>query len=142
MGEQLLTQDSLVPIMLKSVDRWDQVAAFVALTMRCKMETVWDRQMRPIATAIQHPRPDLAIPSMFTIKTRSHSRIKSSELTAANRRIANIHSRDLRMKSPYPARGHTKFSNSSGHTSVYQTGVFFKPSGHTKVCQTVFFFIF
>ncbi len=31
MGEQPLTPDSLVPIMLKSADRWDQVATFVAL---------------------------------------------------------------------------------------------------------------
>ncbi len=31
--EQPLTPDSLVPIMLKSADGWDQVAAFVALTM-------------------------------------------------------------------------------------------------------------
>ncbi len=38
MGEQPLTTDSLVPTMLKSADRWDQVAAFVALTMRRKME--------------------------------------------------------------------------------------------------------
>ncbi len=36
----------------------------------------------------------------YTLKTRSHSRIKSSELTAANRRIANTHSSDLRMKLP------------------------------------------
>ncbi len=35
------------------------------------------------------------------IKTRSHLRIKSSELTAANRRIANTHSSDVRMKSPW-----------------------------------------
>ncbi len=34
------------------------------------------------------------------LKTRSHSRIKSSELTAVNRRMANTHSSDLRMKSP------------------------------------------
>ncbi len=33
-------------------------------------------------------------------KTRSHLRIKSSELTAANRRIANTHLNDLRMKLP------------------------------------------
>ncbi len=31
-GEQPFTTDSLVPIMLKSADGWDQVAAFVALT--------------------------------------------------------------------------------------------------------------
>ncbi len=34
------------------------------------------------------------------VKTRSHSQIKSSELTAANRRIVNTHSSDLPMKSP------------------------------------------
>ncbi len=37
---------------------------------------------------------------MPCFKIRSHSRIKSSELTAANRRIVNTHSCDLRMKSP------------------------------------------
>ncbi len=34
--EQSLTPDSLVPIMLRSTDGWDQVAAFVTLTMRHK----------------------------------------------------------------------------------------------------------
>ncbi len=38
--------------------------------------------------------------TMLLLKTRSHSRIKNSELTAANRRIANTHSNDLRMQSP------------------------------------------
>ncbi len=31
-----------------------------------------------------------------------------------------------------------EFSNSSGHTSVCQTGFFLNPSGHTMVCQTGF----
>ncbi len=44
MGEQPLTPDSLVSIMLKSTDGWDEVATFVALTMRCKMEIVQERQ--------------------------------------------------------------------------------------------------
>ncbi len=39
MGEQPLTSNSLVPIMLKSADRWDHVATFVALTMCRMMET-------------------------------------------------------------------------------------------------------
>ncbi len=38
MGEPPFMPDSLVPIMLKSAEGWDQVAAFVALTMRRKME--------------------------------------------------------------------------------------------------------
>ncbi len=62
MGEQPITPDSLVPIMLKSTDGWDQVAAFVTLTTRRKMEIAWERQRRPIATATQPPMPDLAIP--------------------------------------------------------------------------------
>ncbi len=48
--------------MLKSADRWDQVAAFVALTMCRKMEIAWEQQKRPIATATQHSMPHLAIP--------------------------------------------------------------------------------
>ncbi len=48
--------------MLKSAEGWDQVATFVALTMRRKMEIAWERQGRPIAAATQHPMPDLAIP--------------------------------------------------------------------------------
>ncbi len=67
MCEQPLTSDSFVPIMLKSPDGWDQVAVFVALTMRHKMEIVRDRQRRPIAATTQHPMPDLAIPPMFAI---------------------------------------------------------------------------
>ncbi len=42
MGEPPLTPDSLVPIMLNSAEGWDQVAAFVALTMRRKMEIAWE----------------------------------------------------------------------------------------------------
>ncbi len=53
--------------MLKSAEGWDQVAAFVALTMRRKMETARERQGRPIATASQHPMPDLAIPPVFAV---------------------------------------------------------------------------
>ncbi len=39
MGEPPLIPDRLVPIMLKSTERWDQVAAFVTLTLRRNMET-------------------------------------------------------------------------------------------------------
>ncbi len=38
MNESPLTPDSFVPIMLKSAEGWDQVATFVTLTMRRKME--------------------------------------------------------------------------------------------------------
>ncbi len=55
MCEQSLTPDSLLPIMLRSADGWDQVAAFVALTMRPKTEIEWEQQTRPIAAATQHP---------------------------------------------------------------------------------------
>ncbi len=61
MGEQPLTPDSLVPIMLKSADGWDQGAAIVALTMRRKMDIVQERQRRYITTATQHSMPDLVI---------------------------------------------------------------------------------
>ncbi len=61
-SEKPLTSDHLVPIMLKSIDGWEQVAAFVTLTMRRKMETAWEWQRRPIAAATQHPMLDLAIP--------------------------------------------------------------------------------
>ncbi len=43
MGEQPLTLDSLVLIMLKSADRWDQGLP-LSLTMRRKMEIVQERQ--------------------------------------------------------------------------------------------------
>ncbi len=56
MGEHPLAPDSLVLIMLKNAERWDQVAAFVALTMCRKMEIAQERQRRPIA-ATQHPGP-------------------------------------------------------------------------------------
>ncbi len=59
MGEQPFTPDSMVPIMRKSAEGWDQVAIFVTLTMRHKMEIV---QEWPIPTATQHPIPDRAIP--------------------------------------------------------------------------------
>ncbi len=62
MGEPPLMPDSLVPIMLKSAEGWDQVAAFVALTMHRIMEIARERQGWPIATATQHPMPDLTIP--------------------------------------------------------------------------------
>ncbi len=58
-GELPLTPDSLVPIMLKSAERWDQVAAFVALTMRRKMEIAQEHT--------QHPMPDLASPPIFAV---------------------------------------------------------------------------
>ncbi len=67
MGEQPLTPDSLVQIMLKSADGWDQAAAFVALTMCRKIEIVRERQRRAIAAATQHPMQDLAIPPVFAI---------------------------------------------------------------------------
>ncbi len=71
MGEQPLTPDNLVPIMLKSADGWDQVAAFVALTMRRKMEIAWERQRQPTAIATQHPMTDLAIPlPVFLLATQ------------------------------------------------------------------------
>ncbi len=58
---------NLVPIMLKSAEGWDQVAAFVALTMRRKIEIARERQGRPIATAAYHPMPNLAITPIFAI---------------------------------------------------------------------------
>ncbi len=51
MGEPTITPDSLLPIMLKSAEGWDQVAAFVALTMHRKMEIPQERPTR-------HPAPD------------------------------------------------------------------------------------
>ncbi len=62
MDEEPLTLNSLIPIMLKSAKGWNQVAAFVILTMLHKMELVWERQKCPISTATQHPMPDLVIP--------------------------------------------------------------------------------
>ncbi len=42
MGEKPLTRGSLVLVMLRSAEG-DQVAAFVALIMRYKMELVWEQ---------------------------------------------------------------------------------------------------
>ncbi len=45
-----------------------QVAAFVTLTMRCKMEIAQERPGRPIAAATQHLMPDLATsPPIFAV---------------------------------------------------------------------------
>ncbi len=69
MGGQPLTLDSLVQIMLKSTDGWDQVATFAALTMLSKirkMEIGWERHKQPIAAATQHPIPDFSSP-LFAI---------------------------------------------------------------------------
>ncbi len=54
MGEEPLTPDSLVLIMLRSVEGWDHVAALVALTMRHKIELACERQRRPVAATIQY----------------------------------------------------------------------------------------
>ncbi len=62
-GEQSLTPDSLVPITLKSADRWDHVAPFIGLTMCRKMEMAWGWQRQSIVAAIQHLMPNLAIPA-------------------------------------------------------------------------------
>ncbi len=57
MGEQPLTLDSLVLIMQESTDGWGQVAAFVALTMCCKIEIV--REQAAEATHSHcHPAPN------------------------------------------------------------------------------------
>ncbi len=50
--------------MLKSADGWDQVTAFVALTMQGKMERARVRQRRPMSATTQHPMPDLTSPTL------------------------------------------------------------------------------
>ncbi len=65
-GQLPLTRDSLVPIMLKNAEGWDQVAAFITLTMRHKMEIAQEWQGWPIVAATQHPMRDL-IPPIFAI---------------------------------------------------------------------------
>ncbi len=80
---------SLVPIMLKSAEGWDQVAAFVALTMRRKMEIARERQGWPIAAATHHPMPYLAIPPFLpsAIQQRKQKTIQAGPLrrhSAAN----------------------------------------------------------
>ncbi len=47
--------------------RMGQVAAFVALTVRRKMEIMPEQQGRPIAAATQHPMSDLTIPPVFAV---------------------------------------------------------------------------
>ncbi len=63
MGEQPLTVDSLVLIMLKSADRWDQVATFVALTMHRKMKIALEWHRRSV-TAEQFPLLVFAISNL------------------------------------------------------------------------------
>ncbi len=48
-GGEPLTLDSLVSIIWRSVERWGQGAAFVALTVRHTMEYAWEQQRRPNA---------------------------------------------------------------------------------------------
>ncbi len=42
---------------------WDQVVAFITLTMHHKMELAGERQRWPTAAATQHPIPDLVPPT-------------------------------------------------------------------------------
>ncbi len=94
MGEQPLTVDSLVPITLKIADGWDQVTAFVTLTMRCKMEIMWERQRRPIATATQRPMPDLAStqppPSRSPLTTQQQKRKKTIQTGLTRRHLLAV----------------------------------------------------
>ncbi len=57
------------------------------------------REITPVHLELINPKLLFRLFKII-VKTHSHSRIKSKELTAANRRIANTHSSDLRMKSP------------------------------------------
>ncbi len=66
-----------VLIMLKIAEGWDQMAVFVALTMRRKMEIAWEWQWRPIAAATQHPMLDLAIPRFCRQQPSNGSRRQS-----------------------------------------------------------------
>ncbi len=94
MGEPLLTPDSLVLIMLKSTERWDQVAAFVALTMCRKMEIAREWQGQPIAAATQHPMPDLAIPPLFLPSATQQRKQKTIQAGPLRRHLAaNLPSR-------------------------------------------------
>ncbi len=56
--------------MLKNAEGWDQVATFVALTVRRKMKKARERQGWPIAAATQHPMPNLAIPPFLLSATQ------------------------------------------------------------------------
>ncbi len=87
MGEQPFTPDSLVPIMLKSADGWDQVAAFVALTMRRKMEIVQEWQRWPTAAAIQHPMLELTTP-LPGLPLATHQRKKMIQAGLLQRHMA------------------------------------------------------
>ncbi len=55
MGKQPLTLDSLVSIMVRSVEGWNQMATFVTLAIYHKIELVREWQRRLIATMTQHP---------------------------------------------------------------------------------------
>ncbi len=57
MGEEPLTPDSLVLILLQSTEGWDPVSAFVALTTCHKMESLWEQQNhRPVPNSeARHP---------------------------------------------------------------------------------------
>ncbi len=78
MGEQPLTPDSLVPIILKRVDGWDQVASFVTLTMHRKMEIAQEWQRRHIAATTQHPMPDFAIPPPLCLPSATQQQKKKT----------------------------------------------------------------
>ncbi len=56
MSEQPLTLDSFVPVISRSTKGWNQVAAFVALTMHHKMELAREQQRR-WTVVTWHPTP-------------------------------------------------------------------------------------
>jgi hypothetical protein len=53
--DEELTSSSLVPIMLKSEEAWNQVSAFASTVMKKKMNAEWSRQMQSHAMASSTP---------------------------------------------------------------------------------------
>ncbi len=63
--------------MLKIADGWNQLAAFVTLTMHRKIEIAQERQRWLIAATTQHPMLDLTIPP--TVFAISNSAMEEEE---------------------------------------------------------------
>ncbi len=78
----------------------DQVTAFVALTMRRKMQIAQEWLGRPVAAATQHPLPDLAILPRFCRQQPSNESRRRSRLVYFGDIQQPIHHLGLRAWDP------------------------------------------
>jgi len=89
MGEEPITPESLIPVMLKSSTGWDQVAAFNAAILRKKMEGEWKWQTWK-TTVNQHTMSDLTVPPYLPIVT-PNQKLKTTQGCCHIQRAAHEH---------------------------------------------------